>query len=58
MAARTHFTRAYLAMDRIAWFALVPLNLPSLVTGLVSSLGSTWGLVRHYWVIFKLLLTP
>ncbi|MES2521916.1 MAG: hypothetical protein V4617_04375 [Gemmatimonadota bacterium] len=27
------------------------------MTGLVQSLGTTWGLVRHYWVIAKLVLT-
>lgn len=47
---------AYLAMDRIVWLALIPMNLASLLTGLVSSLGTSWGLVRHYWVLFKLLL--
>ncbi|MEK5069717.1 hypothetical protein [Sporosarcina sp. FSL K6-1508] len=29
----------------------------SLLTGLVMSLGTKWGLFRHYWVLFKLLLT-
>ena len=27
-----------------------------LLTGLVVSLGTAWGLVRHYWVLFKLLI--
>ena len=48
---------AYLAMESITWFALVPLCLASLTTGLVQSLGTAWGLFRHYWVLFKLLLT-
>lgn len=48
---------AYLAIEPIAWLALVPLALASLLTGLVASLGTTWGLFRHYWVLFKLLLT-
>ena len=48
---------AYLAMESITWFALVPLCLASLTTGLVQSLGTPWGLFRHYWVLFKLLLT-
>lgn len=47
---------AYLVMEPIGWFALVPLALASLVTGLVQSLGTTWGLFRHYWVLFKLLI--
>ena len=47
---------AYLAMEPIGWFVLVPLAFCSLVTGLVQSLGTTWGLFRHYWVLFKLLI--
>jgi putative copper export protein len=48
---------AYLAMNLTAWFVIVPLSLASLLTGLVQSLGTTWGLFRHYWVLAKLLLT-
>jgi hypothetical protein len=48
---------AYLAMELAGWFAIVPLALTSLLTGLVQSLGTTWGLFQHYWVLFKLLLT-
>ncbi len=47
---------AYLVMEPAAWFVLVPLALASLVTGLVQSLGTRWGLFRHYWVLFKLLI--
>ena len=46
----------YLVMEPVTWFALVPLAVASLVTGLVSSLGTAWGLIRHYWVLFKLLI--
>jgi hypothetical protein len=50
-----HMVRgAYLVMELTGWVVLVPLSLASLLTGLVSSLGSVWGLVRHYWVLFKL----
>ena len=48
---------AYLVMEPVAWFVLVPLSLASLLTGIVQSLGTTWGLFRHYWVLFKLLIT-
>jgi hypothetical protein len=48
---------AYLAMELTAWFIIVPLVLASLLTGLVQSLGTNWGLFRHYWVLVKLLLT-
>jgi hypothetical protein len=47
---------AYLVMEPAAWFVLVPLAFASLLTGLVQSLGTTWGLLRHYWVVFKLLI--
>jgi hypothetical protein len=47
---------AYLALELIAWFVLVPLAFASLVTGLVQSLGTAWGLFRHYWVLAKLLI--
>lgn len=46
-----------LAMGISAWFVILPLALASLVTGLVQALGTAWGLVRHYWILFKLLLT-
>jgi hypothetical protein len=48
---------AWTAMELIGWWALVPLSLASLLTGLIQSLGTPWGLARHYWVVFKLLLT-
>jgi hypothetical protein len=46
----------YLTMDWAGWFVLVPLSFASLLTGLVQSLGTTWGLFRHYWVVAKLLI--
>ena len=48
---------AYLAMELTARFVIVPLALASLLSGLVQSLGTPWGLLRHYWVLVKLLLT-
>jgi hypothetical protein len=48
---------AYLAMELIAWFVIVPLAFASLLTGLVHSLGTAWGVIRQYWVVAKLLLT-
>jgi hypothetical protein len=53
-----HMVRStYLVMDLTGWFVIVPLCLASLLTGLVSSLGTTWGLFRQYWVLLKLLMT-
>lgn len=48
---------AYLAMELIGWYVLVPLCVASLLTGLVMSLGTPWGLFRHYWVLIKFLIT-
>jgi hypothetical protein len=47
---------AYLAMEPVAWFVLVPLAFASLLTGLVQALATKWGLFQHYWVLFKLLI--
>jgi hypothetical protein len=47
----------YLAMELIARFVIVPLAFASLLTGVIQSLGTPWGLLRHYWVLAKLLLT-
>lgn len=47
---------AYLVMEPAGWYVLVPLALGSLITGIVQSLATAWGLLRHYWVLFKLLI--
>lgn len=48
---------AYLVMAPAAWFVLVPLAHASLLSGVVLSLGTAWGLFRHYWVVSKLVIT-
>jgi hypothetical protein len=48
---------AWIAMELIGWSAIVPLALGSLLTGLVMSLGTPWGLFRHYWVLITFVLT-
>jgi hypothetical protein len=48
---------AYLGMELIASNVIVPLAFASLVTGLVMSLGTKWGLFRHYWVLISFVLT-
>lgn len=47
----------YVAMEVITRSVIVPLIFASLITGLVQSLATTWGLFRHYWILAKLLLT-
>jgi hypothetical protein len=47
----------YVAMDMIAWYAILPLSLTALSIGILQSLLSPWGLFRHNWVVAKLALT-
>jgi hypothetical protein len=47
---------ASLGMVWIGWLVLVPLSFASLLTGLIQSLGTEWGLFRHYWVLAKLVV--
>jgi hypothetical protein len=47
----------YLVMDLLLSAVLLPFALTALVTGIVLGLGSHWGVVRHYWVLTKLVLT-
>jgi hypothetical protein len=48
---------AWIAMELTGWFVIVPLAVAALLTGLVMSLGTPWGLFRHYWVLISLALT-
>jgi hypothetical protein len=48
---------AWIAMELIGWYVIVPLAFASLLTGLVMALGTKWGVFRHYWVLFSLGLT-
>jgi hypothetical protein len=46
----------YVVMAPVGWSVLVPLSLTALLTGLVQALGTGRGLLRHYWVLTKLLI--
>ena len=48
---------AYVAMERTTSLVIVPAAIASFVTGLVQAWGTPWGIVRHYWVVAKLLLS-
>lgn len=48
---------AYVAMELVCWAVIVPLSLLSPATGIAQSLWTPWGLVKHYWVLVKLLVT-
>lgn len=47
----------YAAMALIARAVILPLAFAALLVGLVQGLATPWGLLRHYWVLLKLLLT-
>lgn len=47
----------WIARELVGWYVIVPLAVASLVTGVVIALGTRWGLLRHYWVVFSLVLT-
>ena len=48
---------AYVAMDLITWAVIVPASVAALLTGIIQSLATTWGLFRHYWIVAKLGVT-
>lgn len=47
---------AYLVMEAAGWYVLLPLSVASLATGLIQGFGTRWGVVRHYWVVMKLII--
>jgi hypothetical protein len=48
---------SYSMMELTGWYVIVPLSLAALLSGLVQSLGTEWGLFRFYWVAVKLVMT-
>jgi hypothetical protein len=48
---------AWIGMEITGWYAIVPLAVASMLTGLVMALGTRWGLFRHYWVLISFVLT-
>jgi len=48
---------AWIALELLGWYVLVPLALAALVTGISIALATPWGVLRHYWVATSLLLT-
>ena len=48
---------AYLMMEPVIVYAIVPLALASLTTGILQAVGTQWGLFRHYWVLISLVVT-
>lgn len=48
---------AWIAMGLVTSSVIVPLAIAALITGIVMSLGTKWGLFRHWWVLISLVLT-
>lgn len=48
---------AFLMMEVVAVYAIAPLAVASVVSGVIQSLGTPWGLVRHYWVLISLVVS-
>jgi len=44
---------AYLSMDLISRFVIIPLCFAALITGLLQALGTPWGLFGYYWIVMK-----
>jgi hypothetical protein len=58
-AARTADTVLASGLHRLVGTAVwvtVPTGLGALATGVVLGLGTTWGVVRHWWVVVKLVI--
>ena len=54
----THTLRgAWMAMDLIGRYVIVPAAIATVLTGLVMSLATPWGLFRHSWVLVSFVLT-
>lgn len=52
---------AYVLIDNVSDILVAPppasFSIAALLTGIVLSLGTKWGLLKHYWILAKLLLT-
>lgn len=48
---------AFVSMEVIGWYLIVSCAFGAIATGLIQSLGTPWGLFRHYWVLTKFVLT-
>ena len=44
---------AYLSMDLMTRFVIIPMCFAALATGLLQALGTPWGLFRYYWIVMK-----
>lgn len=47
---------AYIAMDLLGWYLILPFCFGSLLIGLTQALFTSWGLFKHYWIAAKFFL--
>ena len=47
----------FVSLETCTLFVIVPFCIASFLTGMVQAIGTKWGLIKHYWIIVKLLLT-
>jgi hypothetical protein len=45
------------SMELIGWYVIVPFSFAALLSGLVMSSFTQWGLFRHWWIVAKFALT-
>lgn len=48
---------SYVAMGLLGSVFLIPVGAATLASGFVLCLGTKWGVVRHWWVVAKLVIT-
>ena len=48
---------AYVGMNLIGWSIVVPCSLAALLSGIIQSIGTEWGLFRYYWLLVKFVFT-
>lgn len=48
---------SYIGMGILTEYVIIPFSFASISSGIISSVGTNWGLFRHYWVVIKLVLT-
>jgi hypothetical protein len=48
---------AWIGMNLVGWYAVVPLAAGGLLSGVVMGAVTKWGLLRHYWVVISLVGT-
>ena len=48
---------AYVAIGLFGGIFVIPVSIGALITGVLLSIGTPWGLFRHYWVLAKFVVT-